>query len=134
MPWHNPRISSEQSLVQPGLAAKQPPDLQEASDGVRRKHWQGLSVHDTTHTVSSLESQPGQTSHPQESGECPSTVPSQALTHLSLTHTGSRSTLRLTKLPLPGRKLSHKHSVSVCPLAGWSLRVSITKKQVWKKD
>lgn len=32
------------------------------------------------------------------------------------------STLRLTKLPVPGRKLSHKHSVIVCPLAGWSLK------------
>lgn len=135
--WHNPRVKGQEchgitssSILNKALyspawhirAAKQFPELQGASDGVLRKPWQGLSVHDTTHTLSSLESQPGQTLHPQVPGECPSTVSSQASTHLSLTHTGNVSTLRLTKLPLPGRKLSHKHSVIVCPLAGWSLQ------------
>lgn len=63
-----------------------------------RKAWQDLSVLDTTHTLSSLESQPGQTLQPQVSGECPGTVPSQAPTHLSLTHTGNSEELTHTHI------------------------------------
>lgn len=74
------------------------------------------------------------TLHPQVFGEQPNAVPLRSPTYSSLAHTGSRSTLRFTKLSFPGKNaLPQTLSNCVCHLAGLSFWGFHKKKQIWKK-
>lgn len=133
--WTKPCVG--QVWQQPHIAASQA--VPEFAGGERWNEKEALAetaspLRNPAFWVPSSYSHGQNTLYPQVFGEQPNAVPLRSPTYLSLTHIGSRSTLRLTKLPFPGKNaLPQTLSNCVCRLAGSSFWGFHTKKQIWKK-